>query len=141
MEEWSPQLITDNPCCMRLFLGALQQCIDVGVSTSCSETFIYSAALQHTVFMHRHRIAHLDISMHNLLTDGKGHYACIDYETSRQYDCLSPTPRISHHRATEVPPEFGRGECSDPFKVDVWALAVLMLRACQVRYHIVWRSL
>jgi hypothetical protein len=32
MEEWSPQLVTDPPCCMRMFLGALQQCIDVGLS-------------------------------------------------------------------------------------------------------------
>ena len=32
MEEWSPQLIDDPPCCLRLFLGALQQCIDVNNS-------------------------------------------------------------------------------------------------------------
>jgi len=32
MEEWSPQWITDPPCCLRVFLGALQQCVDVGRS-------------------------------------------------------------------------------------------------------------
>lgn len=31
MEEWSPQLINGSPCCLRLFLGAMQQCIDVGL--------------------------------------------------------------------------------------------------------------
>jgi hypothetical protein len=29
MEEWSPQLITDPPCCLKGFLGALRQCIEV----------------------------------------------------------------------------------------------------------------
>lgn len=32
MEEWSPQSLTDPPCCLRMFLGALQQCVDVGLS-------------------------------------------------------------------------------------------------------------
>lgn len=32
MEEWSPQLINGSPCCLRLFLGAMQQCIDVGLN-------------------------------------------------------------------------------------------------------------
>ena len=65
------------------------------------------------------------------MTDDKGHYAYIDYEGSRQYDSDSPPP-IERYRGTEVPPECERGEPSDPFKVDVWALAVLILRACQV---------
>lgn len=81
--------------------------------------------------MHRHHVAHLDISLRNLLTDYKGHYACIDYETSMRFDRV-PYPRIRGPRGTEVPPELERNESSDPYKVDVWALAVLMLRACKV---------
>jgi len=113
MEEWSPQLITASPCCLRGFLGALQQCVD------------------HIVFMHQHHIAHLDISLRNILTDNRGHYSSIDYELSRRFDSSIPNPRIHGHRATEVPPEFERGEAGDPYKADVWALAVLILRACQ----------
>ena len=29
MEEWSSQLIPETPCTLRLFLGALRQCIEV----------------------------------------------------------------------------------------------------------------
>ena len=29
MEEWSPQLVSDVPCTLRLFLGAIRQCIEV----------------------------------------------------------------------------------------------------------------
>lgn len=115
MAEW--QLMTDPPCCLRLFLGALQQCVD------------------HTVFMHRYHIAHLDISVRNILTDNQGHYAYIDYEMSRRFNC--PAPRIQNKRATEITPESERGESSDPYKADVWALAILMLRACQsMGFHI-----
>ena len=82
--------------------------------------------------MHRHRIAHLDISLRNVLTDDQGHYAWIDYEGSHRFDSSIPNPRIQGLRATEVPPEHERGDASDPYKADVWALAVLILRACQV---------
>ncbi|KAG6900868.1 hypothetical protein C0993_009986 [Termitomyces sp. T159_Od127] len=112
MEEWSPQLITDTPCCMRLFLTALRQC------------------LEHAVFMHKHRIAHLDISLRNLLTDYNGQYAYIDFELSRMYTKTSK-PVICGYRGTEVPPECERGAITDPYKIDVWALAVLILRACK----------
>lgn len=80
--------------------------------------------------MHRQRIAHLDISLYNFLTDHEGHYACIDYEQSRWYGSSLIVPQ--NYRATEVPPELERGETSDAFKVDVWALGVFILRACQV---------
>lgn len=80
--------------------------------------------------MHEHGIAHLDLCLRNIVTDGKGHYAYIDYETSRRF--LHDAPRIQQHRAQEVPPEFERGEASNPFKVDVWALAVFFLQASQV---------
>lgn len=80
--------------------------------------------------MHEHGIAHLDLSLRNIVTDSMGHYACIDYETSRRF--LDEAPRIRQHRAQEVPPEFERGEVSDPFKVDVWALAVFFFQASQV---------
>ena len=32
MEEWSPQLLIGSPCSLRLFLGAMQQFIDVSLS-------------------------------------------------------------------------------------------------------------
>jgi serine/threonine protein kinase len=89
---------------------------------------------QHSVFMHSHHIAHLDISLRNLLTDYNFHYACIDYETSHRFDCMSH-PRLSGIRGTEMPPEAERGEPCDPYKVDIWALAVLILRACNVRFR------
>jgi len=114
MEQWSPHLIPgDGPCCLRLFLAALRQCIE------------------HIVFMHRHQIAHLDISLRNLVTDYDGHYAYIDFELSRRFDSGSK-PYICGYRGTEVPPECEDGICTDPYKVDVWALGVLILRACQV---------
>jgi len=81
--------------------------------------------------MHRHSIAHLDISLRNIVTDYEGHYAYIDFELSRQFD-TSCTPLVHIYRATEVPPECNRDIGVDPFKVDVWALAVLILRACKV---------
>lgn len=99
--------------------------------------------------MHAHHIAHLDLSLRNLLTDGKGSFAYIDFETSRQFlpppsssskskGAPSPTrapyaPRITEIRASEVPPELERGEASDPFKVDIWQLGMLMLNASKVR--------
>lgn len=80
--------------------------------------------------MHQHRIAHLDISLRNLLTDYKGHYAYIDFELSRRFDVSNP--RITGIRGTELPPECSHESFYDPYKVDVWALAVLILRACKV---------
>lgn len=114
MEEWSSQLIPDSgPCCLRLFLASLRQCIE------------------HALFMHMHHIAHLDISLRNLLTDYEGHYAYIDYELSRRFDGVLD-PLVQGYRGTEIPPECERGECSDPYKVDIWALGVLVLRACKL---------
>ncbi|PAV23945.1 other 1 kinase [Pyrrhoderma noxium] len=67
-EEWSSEIIdTENPCPLPSFLRALHQCIE-GL-----------------VFMHAHGVAHLDISLRNILTDFEGHYAYIDFETSRLY--------------------------------------------------------
>ncbi|KAF8163327.1 kinase-like domain-containing protein [Crassisporium funariophilum] len=114
MEEWSSQLITSSgSCCMMRFLAALRQCIE------------------HATFMHRHHIAHLDISLRNLLTDYDGHYAYIDYEMSRQFDPAS-APLVHNYRGTELPPECEGGLGVDAYKVDVWALAVLVLRACKL---------
>jgi len=81
--------------------------------------------------MHEHHIAHLDISLRNIVTDYEGHYAYIDYEASRRFN-ETAYPLIFGYRGTEVPPECERGEFIDPYKVDVWALAVMMLRACKV---------
>ncbi|KAI0374986.1 kinase-like protein [Pilatotrama ljubarskyi] len=113
MEEWSSQLISHTPCNLGLFLNALRQCIE------------------HIAFMHTHHIAHLDISLRNILTDYKGRYACIDYELSTRYD-RSAVPRVCSPRGTEIPPELERGEWSDPYKVDVYALGILLLRAMEL---------
>jgi len=83
--------------------------------------------------MHKHCIAHLDISLRNLVTDYEGHYAYIDYELSRRFDG-GGSICVPDFRATEVPPECEllNGDCPDPFKADVWALAILILRACKL---------
>lgn len=81
--------------------------------------------------MHKHDIAHLDISLRNIVTDYEGHYAYIDYESSRRFPGIT-CPLIFGYRGTEVPPECEQSEHVDPYKVDIWALAVLMLRACKV---------
>ncbi|KAF8894646.1 kinase-like domain-containing protein [Infundibulicybe gibba] len=127
MEEWSSQLITETrPCCLTLFLRAIRQCIEVWQLNY----------VQHAVFMHKNRVAHLDISLRNLVTDFNGHYAYIDYELSRRFDNVAKA-HVNEYRGTEVPPECEDGNCSDAFKVDVWALAVLILRACKlVGYHV-----
>jgi len=118
MEEWSSQFITGPLCCLKVFLGALRQCIE------------------HVVLMHKHHIAHLDISLRNIVTDYEGRYAYIDYESSRQFPGIA-NPLVFRYRGTEVPPECERGEYVDPYKVDIWALAVLMLRACKLAgYHV-----
>ncbi|KXN89233.1 hypothetical protein AN958_05987 [Leucoagaricus sp. SymC.cos] len=114
MEEWSSQLITDDgPCCLSLFLAALRQCIE------------------HAVFMHSLKMVHLDISLRNLVTDYNGRYAYIDFELARRFED-DPNPRLVFRRGTEVPPECERGESTDPYKIDVWALGVLILRACKL---------
>ena len=87
---------------------------------------------QHIAFMHIHHIAHLDISPRNIVTDFCGNYACIDYECSMRFDS-TPEPRICHARIAEPPPEMERGEPSDPYKVDVFGLGVMMLRTMKVR--------
>ncbi|KAJ8078809.1 hypothetical protein PM082_013092 [Marasmius tenuissimus] len=119
MEQWSSQLIPDTgPCCFGSFLGAIRQCIE------------------HAAFMHSHRIAHLDISLRNLLTDYRGHYAYIDFELSHKFE--ESTPRVYANGCrlgTEVPPECNGPGSYDPFKVDVFALGVLILRACKMTGH------
>jgi len=113
MEEWSSQLLPEIPSTLREFLSAIHQCIE------------------HVVFMHRNSFVHFDISLHNFLTDYCGRYACIDYELSQKVDDLVG-PGSIWPRGTEIPPELERGQASDPYMVDVWALAVLILRACKV---------
>lgn len=92
--------------------------------------------------MHKNHIAHLDISTRNVLTDFKGHYAYIDFEQSRRFDGIT-SPRIPRgYRGTEVPPECENDldETYDPYKVDIWALAVLIIRACKASIDIFLRS-
>ncbi|KAI0341553.1 kinase-like protein [Trametopsis cervina] len=118
MEEWSPQLVSAVPCSLRHFLGAIRQIVE------------------HIVFMHAHHMAHLDISVRNLLTDYKGHYAYIDFENCRRFEGVSH-PRMEHLRGTDPPPESERGEPTDPYKADVWGLGVLILQTCAMTgYHI-----
>ena len=81
--------------------------------------------------MHQHRLVHLDISLRNLVTDFNGRYAYIDFELSRNFQGVE-TPQVYRHHATEVPPECDSTDFHDPFKIDVWALGVLVLRTCQV---------
>ncbi len=88
---------------------------------------------KHIAFMHAHNIAHLDVSLRNFVTDGKGRCACIDYELSSRYDNIA-NPRVCGCRRTEVPPELERGESSDPFKVDVFALGMLVIKSMEVRH-------
>lgn len=113
MEEWYPQFMYEVPSTLRLFLSALRQCIE------------------HIVFLHSHKMAHLDISIHNILTDYKGHYAFIDYECCRQFDDTL-NPLIKGIRGTDIPPEIENGGWTDPYKTDVWQLAVLIIRACKI---------
>ena len=82
--------------------------------------------------MHTHRVAHLDVSLSNVLTDCAGSYVYIDFELSRRFrsDII---PMVRCARGTELPPESERGDDCCPFKVDIWALGVLILRACKVR--------
>jgi serine/threonine protein kinase len=85
--------------------------------------------------MHHHHMAHLDLSVRNLLTDDRGHYAYIDFELSRKFGAPGGgniPPRISQTRGTELPPEAERRELVDPYKVDIWALGILIRRACVV---------
>lgn len=81
--------------------------------------------------MHSHRMAHLDISIRNLLTDYKCHYAYIDFECCRRFDAI-PNALVRGCRGTDLPPELERGEWSDPYKADVWSLAILILRSSKV---------
>lgn len=130
-EEWSPEVIIPGctTCTLRDFLRGIRACIE-GL-----------------VFMHSHRIAHLDLSLRNLLHDNNGHYSYIDFETSRHFPPPSSSrsqhhtsppfdtpraPRIGPIRATEEPPELEVGGESDPFKVDIWQLGMLILHASKV---------
>jgi serine/threonine protein kinase len=83
--------------------------------------------------MHSHHVAHLDISLQNLVTDSKGHYACIDYENSRRFSPTIQSHWVYNYRGTEMPPECEGQTCVNPFKVDIWSLGVLILRASKVR--------
>ncbi|KZT09443.1 uncharacterized protein LAESUDRAFT_741744 [Laetiporus sulphureus 93-53] len=116
MEEWSPHLVTDPPYILRSFLGTLRQ------------------HLEHITFMHAHHIAHLDISLRNMLTDNHTRYACIDFETSRRFDKAS-SPRVFRHHAAETPPEVETSDWCDPYKIDVYASGILMLRAANLTGH------
>ena len=133
MEEWSPQLVSETPRTLRLFLGALRQCIEVSDPSFQNVHVLKTSAelRQHAVFMHLHHVAHLDISIRNLLTDYNSHYAYIDFELSRRFDGIED-PRIRSYRGTELAPELERGDFSDPYKADVWALGVLIVHTCSV---------
>ena len=84
------------------------------------------------MFMHSCNVAHLDISLNNILTDGESLYACIDFETSRRFVGIPGAARIRAPRAAELPPEVAEGGWSDPYKIDIWASGMLILRAAKV---------
>ncbi|TFK55051.1 kinase-like protein [Heliocybe sulcata] len=113
MEEWQSLYVIDPPCCLRNFLCAVRQCIE------------------HVAFLHRNHIAHLDISMRNLLTDNNGRYGYIDYELSHQFEGVT-NPMLCGYRGTEVAPELENGEFGNPYKADVWALGIFLLRCCKL---------
>ena len=80
--------------------------------------------------MHAHGLAHLDLNTRNVMVDG-GRYACIDYETSHRFH--DDHPRIQGVRSCDPPPEVGRGGYWDPYKADVRASGMMILRVLQVR--------
>lgn len=82
--------------------------------------------------MHSHGVCHLDLSLRNILTDGAGRCAIIDFELSRRLQ-RGQDVRICGRLGTEIPKELDRGEQADPFKIDVYALGAVISRACQVR--------
>ncbi|KAF8746040.1 hypothetical protein AX14_000111 [Amanita brunnescens Koide BX004] len=113
MEQWSSQLmLNDASCCPISLLSVMRQCIE------------------HVAFMHKHHFVHLDISAHNILTDYNGHCAFIDFERSRRF-ISTDQPILRNYRGTEVPPEYERQGYYDPYKVDIWALGILISRACK----------
>lgn len=131
MEEWSANMFPEAPVSLGCLMKSLRHCIEVRRGFIEFYT-ILKGFLQHIAFMHRHRIAHFDISPRNFLTDYNGRYACIDYELSRRIDEVS-CPRILYSRGSEIPPEAASGRLSNPFMIDIWALGVLIFKACEVR--------
>lgn len=110
LEEWPASFAHCTPSTSRSFIHAMRQCVEG----------IY--------YMHSHSIAHLDISCANIMTNCSGSCAYIDFELSRRF---SPGEKaiVRGIRGTELPPEIERGEESSPFKVDMWALGMTLLRA------------
>ncbi|GJJ12123.1 hypothetical protein Clacol_006364 [Clathrus columnatus] len=123
-DEWNSSFAHCAPSTPRAFLYAVRQCLE-GI-------IIVSHGLD---FMHSHNIAHLDISRSNILTNCFGAYAYIDFELSRRFPPTfssdAPIPTICCPRGTEIPPEAERGDATCPFKTDIWALGVTLLRACK----------
>ena len=124
-------MLNDTSYCLVSFLSAMRQCIEVR-RCLCYIIVADHYNSQHVAFLHKHHIVHLDISAHNILTDYNGHYAYIDYETSRRF-VSTEKPVLYNYRGTEVPPECELEDRCDPYKVDIWALGILIFRACKVR--------
>jgi serine/threonine protein kinase len=139
MEEWSSHIIPemDPSHLTHELFSAMRQCIEVYIINFVTTFSTLNQLYKHIAFMHSQNMVHLDISVRNILTDSKGHYAFIDHECSRILDIpfdADPPPRIFHFRATETPPESDRLEQTDPYKADVWALGILIQRACLVGF-------
>ncbi|KAJ7150231.1 kinase-like domain-containing protein [Mycena filopes] len=101
-------------------------------------------ALQGLAFLHAHHIAHLDISMNNILEYPPGllippnppeppRYAFIDFGLSVMYNPESdPGPyRVTGNVATYKPPELSKTVPYDPFKVDVWQMGEVLSLICK----------
>lgn len=133
MEEWSSHLLPEIPSELRDFLSVIHQCIEVTIPSEFLVLLLLTLfPSKHIAFMHRNCMVHLDISLHNFLTDYRGRCACIDYELSRRIDDLVG-PGTYWPKGTEIPPELEHGQACNPYMVDVWALGILILRACKVR--------
>ncbi|KAJ7123214.1 kinase-like domain-containing protein [Mycena filopes] len=100
-------------------------------------------ALQGLAFLHAHHIAHLDISMNNILEyppllnppnpPEPPRYAFIDFGLSVMYNPESdPGPyRVTGNVATYKPPKLSKTVPYDPFKVDVWQMGEVLSLICK----------
>lgn len=139
MEEWSSHLDTDPPDTIKGFFGIIRQHLEASSFMTIIvllSPLLIPAFAQHVAFMHAHRLAHLDLNVRNAMIDGH-RYACIDYETSRRFQ--EDHPRILGVRSCDPPPEVNRDGCWDPYKADVWASGMFILRVLQVRKPVRYR--
>lgn len=124
--------ITDPPCCLRLFLGALQQCVDVGRSIRV----VIQSWLSHTRFS----IARCFYAWPPYRPSW---YFCAQYSNGRPGTlCLYRLQKKSDFWQFIINTTNPGAPCNGApaglwkrrieWPSDIWALAVLILRTCQV---------